>query len=100
MRHSPRVSALAATPRFPDTLEPVTLMRALAIGTVLLSATTILVACSSEPSTATEEADGRFAFSVRNKRKLKGFAWVWMERVVPKKPRGHRVKADRALLRA
>jgi hypothetical protein len=35
----------------------------------------------------TEEAEGRFAFSVRNKGKLKGFVWVWMERVVPKKPR-------------
>jgi hypothetical protein len=36
---------------------------------------------------ATEEVDGRFAFSVANKGKLKGFAWVWMERIVPKKPR-------------
>jgi hypothetical protein len=35
----------------------------------------------------TEETKGRFAFSVRNKGKLKGFAWVWMERVTPKKPR-------------
>lgn len=35
----------------------------------------------------TEEAEGRFAFSVRNKGKLKGFAWVWMERVDPKKAR-------------
>jgi hypothetical protein len=35
----------------------------------------------------TEEGDGRFAFSVRNKDKLKGFAWVWMERIQPKKPR-------------
>jgi hypothetical protein len=35
----------------------------------------------------TEEAEGHFAFSVRNKGKLKGFAWVWMERVTPKKPR-------------
>lgn len=35
----------------------------------------------------TNEAKGHFAFSVRNKDKLKGFAWVWMERVVPKKPR-------------
>jgi hypothetical protein len=35
----------------------------------------------------TEETEGRFAFSVRNKGKLKGFAWVWMERVNPKKPR-------------
>ena len=35
----------------------------------------------------TEEAAGRFAFSVRNKGKPKGFVWVWMERVVPKKPR-------------
>ena len=35
----------------------------------------------------TEETEGRFAFSVRNKGKLKGFAWVWMERVDPKKPR-------------
>jgi len=25
------------------------------------------------------EAKGHFAFSVPNKRKLKGFAWVWME---------------------
>jgi len=35
----------------------------------------------------TEEASDRFAFSVPSKGKLKGFAWVWMERVVPKKPR-------------
>ena len=35
----------------------------------------------------TEESDGRFAFSVRNTDKLKGFAWVWMERIQPKKPR-------------
>jgi hypothetical protein len=35
----------------------------------------------------TEEAADRFAFSVRNKDKLKGFVWVWMERVEPKKPR-------------
>jgi hypothetical protein len=35
----------------------------------------------------TEEAADGFAFSVRNKGKLKGFAWVWMERVEPKKPR-------------
>ena len=35
----------------------------------------------------TEEAKERFAFSVRNKGKLKGFAWVWMERITPKKPR-------------
>ena len=34
-----------------------------------------------------EEAADRFAFSVRTKDKLKGFAWVWMERVTPKKPR-------------
>jgi hypothetical protein len=36
---------------------------------------------------ATEEAPGRFAFSVCNKGKLKGFVWVWMERVAPKKAR-------------
>jgi hypothetical protein len=35
----------------------------------------------------TEEAADRFAFSVRNQGKPKGFVWVWMERVVPKKPR-------------
>jgi hypothetical protein len=35
----------------------------------------------------TEEARDHFAFSVRNKGKLKGFVWVWMERVEPKKPR-------------
>lgn len=34
-----------------------------------------------------EEAAERFAFSVRNKGKLKGFVWVWMERIHPKKPR-------------
>jgi hypothetical protein len=36
---------------------------------------------------ATEEAPNHFAFSVRNKGKLKGFVWVWMERVMPKKAR-------------
>jgi hypothetical protein len=35
----------------------------------------------------TVEAANHFAFSVRNKGKLKGFVWVWMERVTPKKPR-------------
>lgn len=35
----------------------------------------------------TEETPGHFAFSVRNKGKLKGFVWVWMERLAPKKPR-------------
>jgi hypothetical protein len=34
-----------------------------------------------------EEAPDHFAFSVRNKGKPKGFVWVWMERVDPKKPR-------------
>ena len=34
-----------------------------------------------------EQAPAHFAFGVRRKGKLKGFAWVWMERVVPKKPR-------------
>jgi hypothetical protein len=34
-----------------------------------------------------EEAPNRFAFSVCNKGKPKGFVWVWMERVAPKKPR-------------
>lgn len=36
---------------------------------------------------ATEEEPGRFAFSVRNKGKLKGFVWVWLERLAPKKAR-------------
>jgi hypothetical protein len=36
---------------------------------------------------AVEEAGDGFAFSVARKGKLKGFVWVWMERVVPKKPR-------------
>src|SRR5262245_37900325 len=34
-----------------------------------------------------EEAPNHFAFSVRNKGKLKGFAWVWLERVAPRKAR-------------
>ena len=33
------------------------------------------------------ETDGRFAFSVLNKGKQKGFVWVWAERVHPKKAR-------------
>jgi hypothetical protein len=35
----------------------------------------------------TSEADDRFAFSVLNKGKAKGIAWVWLERVHPKKAR-------------
>jgi hypothetical protein len=35
----------------------------------------------------TSEAPDRFAFSVRNKGKQKGFVWVWAERVDPRKPR-------------
>jgi len=35
----------------------------------------------------TEEGKDHFAFSVRNKGKLKGFVWVWQERTMPKKPR-------------
>jgi len=34
-----------------------------------------------------EKIGDRFAFGVRTKGKLKAFAWVWMERVTPKKPR-------------
>ena len=34
-----------------------------------------------------EESTERFGFSVENKGKAKGFLWVWMERVDPKKPR-------------
>jgi hypothetical protein len=36
---------------------------------------------------AVEEAPEKFAFSVTNKGKARGFVWVWQERVVPKKPR-------------
>ena len=35
----------------------------------------------------TEEEDGRFAFGIRKQGKIKGYAWVWLERVVEKKPR-------------
>jgi hypothetical protein len=34
-----------------------------------------------------EEGTDRFGFSVLNKGKSKGFAWVWLERHEPKKPR-------------
>ena len=33
------------------------------------------------------EDEGHFAFSVVNKGKQKGFVWVWMERIHPKKAR-------------
>jgi hypothetical protein len=35
----------------------------------------------------TTEGKDRFAFSVENKGKQKGFVWVWMERKDPKKAR-------------
>jgi hypothetical protein len=35
----------------------------------------------------TREEEGHFAFAVLSGRKYKGFAWVWMERVDPRKPR-------------
>jgi hypothetical protein len=35
----------------------------------------------------TVESADRFAFSVRNRDKLKGFVWVWLERAAAKKPR-------------
>lgn len=35
----------------------------------------------------TSENEDRFAFSVRNANKVKGFAWVWLERIHPKKGR-------------
>jgi hypothetical protein len=35
----------------------------------------------------TSEDEDHFAFSVNNRGKHKGFAWVWMERVHPKKAR-------------
>ena len=35
----------------------------------------------------TTEGTDRFAFSVENKGKQKGFVWVWMERKDPKKAR-------------
>jgi hypothetical protein len=35
----------------------------------------------------THEGEGKFAFSVGDGDKQKGFAWVWMERKEPGKPR-------------
>jgi hypothetical protein len=35
----------------------------------------------------TREGKGHFGFTVENKGKQKGFAWVWVERVDPRKPR-------------
>lgn len=34
-----------------------------------------------------EEGEDHFAFSVPTRGKQRGFAWVWMERIAPKKPR-------------
>lgn len=34
-----------------------------------------------------EAGEDHFAFSVPTRGKQRGFAWVWMERVAPKKPR-------------
>lgn len=35
----------------------------------------------------TSEDEGHFAFAVNNRGKRKGFAWVWLERIHPKKGR-------------
>ena len=35
----------------------------------------------------TSEGQDRFGFSVENRGRQKGFAWVWLERKKPKKPR-------------
>jgi hypothetical protein len=35
----------------------------------------------------TRQKEGHFAFEVRNGAKYKGFAWVWMQRIDPRKPR-------------
>ncbi|MEO6689971.1 MAG: hypothetical protein ABIS07_00250 [Dokdonella sp.] len=35
----------------------------------------------------TREEENHFAFSVLSGTKYKGFAWVWMERAAPRKPR-------------
>ena len=35
----------------------------------------------------TEEENGYFAFGIRKQGKLKGYVWVWLERVAEKKPR-------------
>lgn len=66
----------AAVPRFRRRLRIL-----LAIGTLHA----VLLWALSLPET--EEAGDRFGFSVRNKGKLKGFVWVWMERIDPKKAR-------------
>jgi hypothetical protein len=39
------------------------------------------------------EEDGRFAFSIENKGKRKGIAWIWLERLDPKKARVPQPKA-------
>ena len=45
------------------------------------------VRCIALSLPETEEERGRFAFAVRNKGRLRGFAWVWLERVEPRKAR-------------
>jgi hypothetical protein len=45
------------------------------------------VRCIALALPGTREGTDRFAFSVENKGKHKGFAWAWNERVEPRKPR-------------
>ena len=50
---------------------------------------------SRSPFPTPSKSDDRFAFSVLNKGKAKGFVWVWMERVEEKKPRVPEQRGDR-----
>ena len=47
--------------------------------------------CLALPGTV--ESDQRFAFSAPSKGRKGGYAWVWMERIEPKKPRVPQPKA-------
>jgi len=68
-----------------DVFPAVAASRAIAYAAAMATQSDVRRIALSLPET--REGEGHFAFSVLNRAKHKGFAWVWMERVDPRKPR-------------